>query len=219
MQTDRFLPVRRSKCYSPAMIEVHDIHALLKWHLDCGVDETIAEQPVDWYAASSALVARHCRYRRGKQRHRSHMRRPGAQQAPAQSRRKAPAQRPAIIQPRATMPVNAEAATADARERARAATSLAELRAALDGFEDCALKRTATNLVFADGNPQADIMLVGEAPGAEEDRQGLPFVGRSGQLLDRMLAAIGLDRNSAYITNVLPWRPPATALPPMPKSR
>ncbi|MBM3571644.1 MAG: uracil-DNA glycosylase, partial [Alphaproteobacteria bacterium] len=72
---------------------------------------------------------------------------------------------------------------------------------------------TATNLVFGDGNPQAGLMLIGEAPGADEDRQGLPFVGVSGQLLDRMLAAIGRDRRSAYITNILPWRPPGNRQP------
>ncbi|NNG03942.1 MAG: uracil-DNA glycosylase, partial [Inquilinus sp.] len=93
------------------------------------------------------------------------------------------------------------------------AKTLDELRAALTGFEGCALKRTATNLVFADGNPAAEVMLVGEAPGAEEDRQGLPFVGTSGRLLDRMLACIGLDRTSVYITNILPWRPPGNRQP------
>ena len=97
---------------------------------------------------------------------------------------------------------------------AAACGDLASLRAAMAGFEGCALKRGARNLVFADGNPAARVMIVGEAPGQEEDREGLPFVGRSGQLLDRMLAAIGLSRraeapgDSVYITNVLPWRPP-----------
>ena len=75
------------------------------------------------------------------------------------------------------------------------------------------LKSTATRLVFADGNPQARIMFVGEAPGREEDIEGLPFVGRSGKLLDRMIAAIGLDRTSAYIANVIPWRPPGNRTP------
>ena len=91
---------------------------------------------------------------------------------------------------------------------------LAALRAAIDGFHGCALRRGARNLVFADGDPRARVMVIGEAPGRDEDMAGLPFVGRSGQLLDRMLAAIGLTRRSespetgAYITNVLPWRPP-----------
>ena len=95
-----------------------------------------------------------------------------------------------------------------AQLRARAANSLAELKAALEGFEGCALKRTATHTVFADGNPASRIMFIGEAPGRDEDRIGLPFVGRAGKLLDKMLEAIHLDRSSAYITNVLNWRPP-----------
>lgn len=91
--------------------------------------------------------------------------------------------------------------------------TLEELREALSVFEGCPLKKTATNLVFADGNPKASVMLIGEAPGADEDRQGVPFVGVSGQLLDRMLATIGLDRTSVYITNIVPWRPPGNRQP------
>ena len=83
----------------------------------------------------------------------------------------------------------------------------------METFDGCALKSTATRLVFADGNPQARIMFVGEAPGREEDIEGLPFVGRSGKLLDRMIAAIGLDRSSVYIANVIPWRPPGNRTP------
>lgn len=107
----------------------------------------------------------------------------------------------------------ADEAAAAAREAAKSATTLEELRAVLERFEGCALKFTAKQLVFADGNPQAKVMFVGEAPGAEEDREGLPFVGRAGKLLDRMLAAIGLDRTSVYIANVVPWRPPGNRTP------
>ena len=96
---------------------------------------------------------------------------------------------------------------------ARRARTLDELRAALEAFEGCALKTTATRLVFADGTPGAGLMVIGEAPGAEEDRAGLPFVGRAGRLLDRMLAAIGRDRTSVYIANVVPWRPPGNRTP------
>jgi DNA polymerase len=117
----------------------------------------------------------------------------------------APPPRPAIG--------SAPAALLDARALAAAAGSLEELRAALERFEGCGLKATATTLVFADGAPGARVMLVGEAPGREEDREGKPFVGRSGQLLDRMLAAIGLDRTGVYISNVLPWRPPGNRTP------
>src|SRR5260370_333267 len=106
-----------------------------------------------------------------------------------------------------------EVAILSAREAARTAPTLEALRALLENFDGCALKSTATRLVFADGNPQARIMFVGEAPGREEDIEGLPFVGRSGKLLDRMIAAIGLDRSSAYIANVIPWRPPGNRTP------
>jgi uracil-DNA glycosylase family 4 len=106
-----------------------------------------------------------------------------------------------------------EAAVLSAREAARTAPTLEVLRDLLEKFDGCALKSTATRLVFADGNPQARIMFVGEAPGREEDIEGLPFVGRSGKLLDRMIAAIGLDRSNAYIANVIPWRPPGNRTP------
>lgn len=100
-----------------------------------------------------------------------------------------------------------------ARERAAQAATLDALRENLAAFEGCNLRLTAKNLVFADGNPQARLMFVGEAPGREEDAQGLPFVGRSGKLLDRMLAAIGLERDEVYIANVVPWRPPGNRTP------
>jgi DNA polymerase len=100
-----------------------------------------------------------------------------------------------------------------AHARATQAQTLAELRDVMATFEGCALRLTANNLVFADGNPQARVMFIGEAPGADEDRQGVPFVGRSGQLLDKMLAAIGLDRTFVYISNVIPWRPPGNRPP------
>jgi uracil-DNA glycosylase family 4 len=113
----------------------------------------------------------------------------------------------------ASAPLAPDAAVMAAREAARHAASLDALRAILAGFDGCALKATATQLVFADGNPQAPVMFVGEAPGRDEDLAGLPFVGRSGQLLDRMLAVIGLDRTSAYIANIIPWRPPGNRTP------
>jgi DNA polymerase len=100
-----------------------------------------------------------------------------------------------------------------AREAAKGAASLADLRAILARFEGCALRTTATQLVFADGNPEGRVMFIGEAPGREEDLEGLPFVGPSGKLLNRMLAAIGLDRTSAYIANIVPWRPPGNRTP------
>jgi len=116
-----------------------------------------------------------------------------------------------IGQPKAAVPDGAQAALA--RELAAKSATLDELREHMVRFEGCNLKFTAKNTVFADGNPQAAVMLVGEAPGRDEDVEGLPFVGRSGQLLDRMLAAIGLDRTSVYIANVIPWRPPGNRTP------
>ena len=100
-----------------------------------------------------------------------------------------------------------------AREAAASAQTLEELRALLDGFEGCPLRFSATRLVFADGNPEARVMIVGEAPGRDEDLAGLPFVGRSGRLLDLMLKAIGLDRTTVYIANLVPWRPPGNRTP------
>src|ERR1700688_2137144 len=106
-----------------------------------------------------------------------------------------------------------DAAIMAAREAARTAANLDELRKLLEIFEGCALRNTATQLVFADGNPEGRVMFVGEAPGHEEDISGRPFVGRSGKLLDRMMGAIGLDRSKVYIANVVPWRPPGTRTP------
>ncbi len=110
---------------------------------------------------------------------------------------------PKVVKPKEVDPV------AEAKAAAAGVTSLPALQAALQGFEHCSLKRGARNLVFSDGQAGARVMIIGEAPGRDEDIEGKPFVGRSGQLLDKMLAAIDLSRDSSvYITNVLPWRPP-----------
>ena len=123
---------------------------------------------------------------------------------------------PAAVKPEAaaaTMPTAPEGNAAEARELAADAQTLDELEKSLREYDGCALKLRATQLVFADGNPAADIMLIGEAPGRDEDLQGRPFVGRSGQLLDKMLAAIKLDRTAVYIANTVPWRPPGNRTP------
>jgi uracil-DNA glycosylase family 4 len=123
-----------------------------------------------------------------------------------------PPSRPATpVQPASTRVQPAPAQRA--QEIAASATTLEELRAALAAFDGCALAATATNLVFADGNPDAGLMFVGEGPGAEEDQLGKPFVGPSGRFLDRMLASIGLDRTQYVITNLIPWRPPGNRNP------
>ena len=115
-------------------------------------------------------------------------------------------QKPAQLQSR-------DAAVQTAQEIAGRCATIGELRAAFEAFDGCPLKETAMSFVFADGNPESRLMFIGEAPGAEEDRKGLPFVGPAGRLLDRMLAAIQLDRTQAYITNILPWRPPGNRNP------
>lgn len=170
------------------------LRALVEFHAAAGVDCALDEEPVDRFAQErarreQALAAR------------------AAPIEPASGPASSSAAPPVM---RALDPGEAEAT---ARERAALAPDLEALRAALADFDGCALKLSAKSLVFADGNPQARTMLVGEAPGSEEDRQGKPFVGRSGQLLDRMLAAIGLDRESVYVANVVPWRPPGNRTP------
>ena len=105
------------------------------------------------------------------------------------------------------------AACLNAKDKCKQAMNLSELKDILQHFEGCSLRFSASSTVFGDGNPQAEIMLIGEAPGAEEDRQGKPFVGRSGQLLEKMLASVGISRQECYITNILPWRPPGNRTP------
>jgi DNA polymerase len=128
--------------------------------------------------------------------------------APAKRSLPATAAPPPVLAPAALVTDPAET-----RQIAAAAMTLEELRAAMESYDGCILKHRATQLVFADGNPEAQIMLVGEGPGEQEDKQGKPFVGRAGQLLDRMLGAIGLDRTKVYIANMVPWRPPGNRNP------
>lgn len=170
------------------------VQQLLAFYLEAGVDCALADAPVDRLAEPDKFPAAAPR-----------------EVAPAWPVREIPAATPAVS--RSEIAPAPEAAIASAREAARTAPSLEALRALLENFDGCALKHTATRLVFSDGNPQARIMFVGEAPGRDEDIEGLPFVGRSGKLLDRMIAAIGLDRSKAYIANVIPWRPPGNRTP------
>jgi uracil-DNA glycosylase family 4 len=179
---------------------------LLAFYAEAGVDTAVGETPNDWLSDRPAPPAT-----------------PDLQpeaQPPGESP-SAPPNSPAPRKPLVTAPLPPpvaappppDAAVMAAREAARNAASLDELRTILDRFDGCALKSSASRLVFADGTPGARLMFVGEAPGAEEDRQGLPFVGRSGQLLDRMLHAIGLERKAVYIANIVPWRPPGNRTP------
>jgi DNA polymerase len=167
-------------------------HDILRWYLDAGVDETMGEEPVDRYAAARRAAE--------------------ARIAAAPP----PPPQPRPLPPRAEAEpatLSASALPGTAAHLAAGCADLQALRRAMEGFEGLPLKQAAGSTVFGDGDPQAAVMCIGEAPGQEEDRRGLPFVGPSGKLLDRMLASIGLDRATAYITNVVPWRPPANRKP------
>src|SRR5690242_16638277 len=166
------------------------IQQLLAFYLEAGVDCALADEPIDRLADPDLVPA----------------------VSPIASAKPLIPAAPLPV-PRVETTLPPEAAILSAREAARTAPNLEVLRALLESFEGCALKSTATRLVFSDGNPQARIMFVGEAPGREEDLEGLPFVGRSGKLLDLMLGAIGLDRSTAYIANIIPWRPPGNRTP------
>lgn len=164
--------------------------ALLRWYIDAGVDECIGDAPVDRLAKRSP-----------------------AQPASAPTAAVAPTIMRPTVQAPVSLPMDTDA-IAGAVHMAQAATTVADLRAAVESYDGCGLKKFASRTVFADGNPRAPVMFVGEAPGADEDRQGLPFVGVSGKLLDRMLASIGLTRETnAYITNIVFWRPPGNRAP------
>jgi uracil-DNA glycosylase len=191
--------------------------ALLEFHVAAGVDLALDEAPHDRFAEGAlAREQRSAASPASEARPLPPARSPepaGAGEAPSPfDPARFSATAPARPLPKAATAAPEEAA-ADARQRALTATTLAELEAIVAAFDGCALKASARQLAFADGVPGSRVMLVGEAPGAEEDRVGRPFVGRAGQLLDRMLAAIGLDRSQVYIANVVPWRPPGNRTP------
>lgn len=164
----------------------------LRWYVEAGVDECVGEEPVNRFAAAP----------------------PVSDAQPAADRRVSASLPPSsVLKSPAVAPVAAPKPSPAAASQAAGAKNLEELKAALLGLEGCSLKTTATQLVFADGNPKAKVMFVGEAPGADEDRIGRPFVGQAGKLLDKMLASIGLTRENAYITNLLVWRPPGNRTP------
>jgi len=172
-----------------------DLAALLRWYVEQGLDETIGEVAIDRFALPPPVVV-------------------AAPAAPTPVPRTPTAALPTPAPVRAPIPLESPQLVEDARTLAEGCATLAELEAAVRGFEGCALKRTAKNTVFADGTPGADVMIVGEAPGADEDRLGKPFAGVSGQLMDRMMQAIGLTREGGfYITNILFWRPPGNRTP------
>jgi len=188
--------------------------ALLEWYVEMGADEAISDAETNWFAASEAAAAPVPRAEVAPSSVPSAAQAPPAQ-APSAAQAQGPiSAAPAQAQPRALASGAAPTTDKAAGALAGAAQSLGELRAALEGLEGFPLKVTATNLVFGEGVETPDVMFIGEAPGADEDRQGRPFVGASGRLLDRMMGSIGLDRaENAYITNILPWRPPGNREP------
>ena len=183
----------------PGEIGVRDLEQLMAWYRAIGVDEAIGGSPVRDFSPPVRRMETPTVPTAGPT---PSPVPPTAESAPPPPRQKPPSALSGMIE-----------ASDEARRRAAAANTLDDLRAALDAFDGCPLKTTVINTVFADGNPEASIMIVGEAPGREEDRQGKPFVGESGRLLDRMLGAIGLDRTSVYITNTVLWRPPGNRKP------
>lgn len=160
---------------------------LLQWLADAGADEAHDDRPRDYTVKTEPAPA-----------------------SDAPSAALPPRDAPPAALPMHHVPA---AGLAEATRMAAETTTLAQLEQAVRAFEGCAIKRTATNTVFADGNPEAKLMLIGEAPGAHEDARGIPFCGPSGELLDKMLAAIGYDRTKAYITNTIFWRPPGNRQP------
>ncbi|SDA64394.1 uracil-DNA glycosylase [Mesorhizobium qingshengii] len=187
-----------------------DLADLLAFYASAGVDEALEDQPVNRFAEAAPRPAEPAPTAPPMGDNAAPPRSTGVPRAETGDRPNSP---PVARAPAKTSTVPDEAQAALARQLATTAMTLDELRQHMAAFDGCNLKATAKNLVFADGNPEAAVMLVGEAPGRDEDIEGLPFVGRSGRLLDRMLAAIGLDRTSVYIANVIPWRPPGNRTP------
>lgn len=206
-----------------------DFRAVLNWYNDMGVDASIGEQPVNWFESGKSIDQSLIARARKKAK-------PKRSQSPAaaflkdnstSSNNQKPHNPAAAFanaasaglktgQPTPSMAKTAPLALPSlerARELAKAAKTLDDVKTALRDFDGCSLKRTAKNLVFSRGNPAADLMIIGEAPGRDEDIVGKPFVGRAGQLLDRMLKAINLSENEAYITNIVYWRPPGNRTP------
>jgi len=180
------------------------VRAILQWHLDVGVDETISQEAMDRFgltapSAKNAVPAPAQTPQAG-----------ATSSNPADNHNLPPAFRHTT---RPKTDINNDALLRSAFERAAEATNISELRATLESFDGCALKKTAMNLVFVDGNEKARLLFIGEAPGAEEDRQGAPFVGPGGILLDKMLASIGFSRNEITTANTVFWRPPGNRTP------
>lgn len=191
--------------------------SLLQFYADAGVVDLLDDDPVDRIAQTVKIIE--TQKKRTAQAHGQIASRGSAGRSFKSDR--APNQKTGLLYTNSTnqaiksstIAVPDQASIDDAKALAKSAKTLDELRKIVAGFDGCNLKIAAKNTVFSDGNPEAPIMLIGEAPGRDEDQQGRPFVGRAGQLLDRMLAAIELNRDTCYITNVIPWRPPGNRTP------
>mgnify|MGYP004707883705 CR=1 FL=1 len=189
--------------------ETLDMEGLLRFYAEAGVDMPLSDTPIDRFAEAQRQPVRSAPAQQENKSTSSADRSRAQQQQPRQAATPSPTSRP--VQAASDVPDNAQIALA--REAAFQAATLDELREKLAAFDGCNLKFTAKNLCFADGDPSSDIMFVGEAPGRDEDMEGLPFVGKSGQLLNRMIEAIGLKREGVYIANTIPWRPPGNRTP------
>lgn len=181
----------------------------LQWHLDQGIDVALMEEPVSFYSDAPQAQAKQT----------FHQQAPQKQNPPAGAPYVAPPLAPAAAPKTSSSTLTPEEALNKAIALAKSANSLEELKEKISNFDELLIKRTASHLVFADGNKDARVMIIGEAPGADEDRQGIPFVGESGHLLDKMFDCISLNRksedaaNSLYISNIINWRPPGNRTP------
>ena len=199
-------------------LESRNARELIAFYLDAGVNALLGEEPIDRFADEVQVFPPPATGRSGSEAARvganNEEARPRPDPSPDRLRRSdPPLSGEGKSSAQAAAPPSPEAAVMAARAAAKSAASLEALRALLDTFEGCMLRATATQLVFADGNPKGRVMFVGEAPGRDEDIAGIPFVGRSGKLLDLMMQAVGLDRTHVYIANIVPWRPPGNRTP------
>ncbi len=202
-----------SAMISASDLDAAELAALLAFHADAGVEWLLEEQPMDRFAEFEAMRAAHAA-RQGVASAPSPRQAEDTQartgSAPARTTARAP-QREAAPAPSVAIPDGQ--AVADAAFVASSARTLAELRTAMEGFAGCNLKNSARGLVFAEGNASPSVMVIGPMPNADDDREGLPFSGRQGAMLDRMLAGIGLSRADVLLSNVIPWRPPGNRVP------
>ena len=188
-----------------------ELAALLHFHAEAGVEWLLEDEPVDRFAEFELAKAARSRAAPQAMQHTQGSTQNHAQNAPVA--RDQAGRAPAAGQAAPQVAIPDEQAVAEARLVAESARSLPDLKTAMESFSGCNLRNSARNMVFADGNPSSGIMVIGPMPNGDDDREGIPFSGKQGQMLERMLAAIGLDRTSVLVTNVIPWRPPGNRPP------